>query len=126
MRKFEAIDLMKLYTNGKQDIWNANLTDCFNKRDINRLAKLRYQLSAGMDDLAKSKLNTDKINLWFIRLQRSIELTAKRIIKVKYPLPGDTMTIDNKSISDVEKRKLLLAKRKRDQELNKFMHDSNY
>ena len=117
---------MKLYTHGRVEVWNEALTDCYNKKDINRLAKIKYQLSAGMDDLAKLKMNTEKINLWFLRLQRSIEVTAKRIIKAKFPMPGDTLTIDNKSMNDTEKKRMLLAKRKRDQELNKFMHDSNY
>ncbi|HLP81124.1 MAG TPA: hypothetical protein VK141_03900 [Nitrosomonas sp.] len=122
MRKYQAIDLMKLYSQGSTNGWNEFLTDCYKKRDINRLGKMRYSVQAGMDDLAKKKLNTDEINAWFCRIIKSIELTAKRIIKIKHPLPGDNPLIAKK----LEYVDAKIIKQKRDQELAKFMAASSY
>jgi hypothetical protein len=127
MRKSDGIDLMKLYSVGNDKAWNAMLTDCFNKYDINRLAKIKYQISVGMADLAKLKLNDDKMNEWFLRLMRSLEITAKRIIKKKHPMPGDNMSlIQSQEIDSIVKKKMLVAKRKRDDELKKFLKDSSF
>lgn len=127
MRKHEAIDLMKLYVAGNDKAWNKMLTDCHNRLDINYLAKVKYQLCAGMDDLAKKNLNDEKMNLWFLRLLRSLELTAKRIIKIKHPMPGDKITnTELVKFDSATKDKMLAAKRKRDQELNEFMRKSAY
>lgn len=119
MRKHEAVDLLKLYTLGSHNGWNDFLKKCFAKGNINALAKLRYQLQCGMDDLAKQKLNTHEINVWYLRLIRSLEITAKKIIKIKHPMPGDDPL--NKSFPDT-----LEIKRKRDQELARFFHLSSY
>lgn len=119
-RKYEAVNLMKMYTEGNFVLWNDMLTDCVRKLDINRLAVLRYSLQAGMDDLAKRKLNTPKINEWWARLMRSTEITAKRIIKIKHP-----MALDNPLMAKTHKHELA-AKRKRDKELAKFLQESSY
>lgn len=122
MRKYQPIDLMKLYSQGSSNGWNEFLTTCYNKRDINSLGKMRYSVQAGMDDLAKKKLNTDEINSWFCRLIKSIEITAKRIIKIKHPLPGDNPLIaKNKEFAPMK-----IIKQRRDQELAKFMVASSY
>jgi len=122
MRKFESIDLMKLYSMGSNNGWNKFLNQCFETRNINALAKMRYSVQAGMDDLAKKKLNTDDINVWFCRIIRSLEITAKRIIKVNLPLPQDNPLIaNNKEWMDQK-----IIKKKRDEELAKFMRSSSY
>lgn len=120
MRQYEAIDLMKLYTLGTSTKWNQMLRSCLERLDINTLAKTRYQLQAGMDDLAKQKLNTDDINLQYIRWIKSIEKTAKQIIRIKHPEPGDNPLIASKYPDR------LSAKRARDFELMKFMKASSY
>lgn len=119
MRKHDAIDLMKLYSLGSTNGWNEILTECHTKRDINRLAKIRYQVQAGMDDLAKLKLNTPDIDVWYCRLIKSLELSAKRILKIKHPMPGDTNSF-SKDLDALE------AKRRRDQDFQKFLIESAY
>lgn len=118
MRKWEPIDLMKLYTLANSQAWNMMLTQCYHNLDFNRLAKVRYQICAGMTDLAKQGLNTNEINIWFARLHRSIDITARRMSKKKWPMPGDN-PLGKSSPSALE------AKRKRDAELAKFMHESS-
>ncbi len=120
MRKHEAIDLMKLYSIGDNKIWNKMLTECFNQMNINRLAIIRYQIQAGMDDLAKNKLNNEQIIIWYCRLMKSLEITAKRIIKRKHPLANDNPLLTNLHSSGLE------LKRKRDLELKKFLEGSSY
>lgn len=120
-RKYEAIDLMKLRAQGSTNGWNEILTKYYNRRDINALAKLKYQICAGMDDLAKQKINNDEINAWWCRLVKSIETTAKRIIKLQIPMPGDNPLMAAKlGLTELE------AKRRRDRELAKFMKESSY
>lgn len=120
-RKYSPIDLMKLYSLGSNNGWNDYLTKCFDEKNINALAKLKYQISVGMTDLARDKINTPTIDVWFTRLVRSLEITAKRIIKVKHPLPGDNPLLSMKireSVHDVKK--------KRDHALAKFLKDSSF
>lgn len=128
MRKFEPIDLMKLYTLGSHKGWNDFLNECYAKNDINRLAKVKYQISVGMDDLAKQKLNTEEINIQFVRWVRSLEITAKRIIKKMHPMPTDnvnSLQLQTMELSG-EKDKALRAKRARDAALQDFMRKSSY
>lgn len=120
-RKYSGIDLIKLYSLGSNNGWNAFLTKCFDEKNINALAKLKYQISVGMTDLASSKLNTPALDVWFVRLVRSLEITAKKIIKVKHPMVGDNPLLSMKireSVHDVKK--------KRDQALAKFLKDSSF
>lgn len=127
MRKYEAIDLMKLYTHGSSNGWNDFLTECYNKNDINKLAVVKYRISAGMDDLAKQKLNSDAINVQFVRWVRSIEVTARKIIKKLYPLPNDTIVKSELDVlNKVEKEKMMKAKQLRDRALQDFMRKSSY
>ncbi len=121
MRKFDPIDLMKLYSKGSNNGWNEFLLECVHKLDINKLAKVRYQICAGMDDLAKAKLNTPEIDVWFVRLSMSLEKTARQILRIKHPLKNDDPLRTVKTELDHHQ-----IKKKRDQELAKFMKDSNY
>jgi hypothetical protein len=116
----QKIDLLKLYAKGSANGWNEFLTDCLNKQDINRLAKIRRELQAGMADLAKMKLNNEEINVWFLRLCKSTENTAKQIIRLKHAMPGDNPLIASKYPDR------LSAKRARDRELQDFLRRSSY
>lgn len=120
-RKFEGIDLMKLYTLGSNNGWNEVLTKCVADRNINELTKLLYQIQVGMDNLAKQKLNTPQIDEWFCRLTRSIEISAKRIIKSRHPMPGDNPLTDSKI-----KESTHAIKKKRDNELKQFLKQSSF
>lgn len=120
MRKHDAIDLLKLYSAFSSREWNAVLTNCHKNHDITKLAQLRYSLQAGMDNLAKKKLNSQKLILWFIRLQTSIENTMKQIIKEKHPNPCD----DPKKAAD--HAELKERKKDRDHELELFFKKSGY
>lgn len=113
---------MKLYSKGGHSIWNKMLNECLERRDINRLGKIRYQVQAGMDDLSKNHLNHPEMNVWFARLIKSIENTAKKIIKIKHPEPADNPLIAN----DEQWKKRIELKRKRDRELMQFMRENSY
>jgi hypothetical protein len=125
-RKFESIDLMKLYSQGHFKTWNRMLATHLRNKDINGLSKVRYQIQGGMDDLAKKHLNTDEINVWYCRLIKSLEKTAKDILKMKYPLPGDNPLLSKRNQDTKEAAKELAFKRKRDQEFMKFIRDGSY
>lgn len=122
MRKHNAIDLMKLKAHGSHVGWNEALQKFYDNQDINGLAKLRYGIQAGMDDLVKAKLNTEEMCNWFLRLSRSIEITAKRIIKIRHPYPQDNPLI----AKDLEFVSVATQKTKRDNDLIAFLTKSSY
>lgn len=112
---------MKLKALGSANGWNQVLTTHLEQGNIDGLARLRYQIAAGMDDLAKRKMNTDEMNVWFIRLNKSIEDTAKKIIRKKHPMPED-----NPLASSHYTHATGEAKKKRDHELAMFFKRSAY
>jgi hypothetical protein len=120
MRKHQAIDLVLLYSTCTWKDWNRFLTECYEKRDIQKLAQTRYELQAGMADLAKKKMNSEKMCEWFVRLQRSIEKTIKNIIRDKYPNPCDNPLIAKDHMEQHD------AKKARDQQLELFLKKSGY
>ena len=119
-RKYDGIDLLALYTAADFVVWNAFLTDCHAKHNIQKLQSTYYGLQVGMDNLVKQKLNTQKIDEWFLRLQRSIENTLKRILREKYPNPCDQPMIAK------EHAKFLESKRARDIEFESFLKKARF
>ena len=120
MRKNESIDLVKLYATSSVAKWNRFLTSCERNRDLNTLANMRYSLQAGMVDLAKKKLNSDKMQLWFIRLQTSIERTMRTIVRLRNPNPCDDPL---KAANNLQHRS---KKKARDHELELLLKKSGY
>lgn len=113
--KPEKIDLLKIYAQGDANSWNIFLSGCLKNKDLLSLEKVLYGIQLGMKDLANKKLNTDKINIWFIRLQRSLERTIRDVIRLKNPHPLDdpfnkakfAHTIDSKKKRDMDIEKHL-------------------
>jgi hypothetical protein len=126
-RKFETLDVVKLYSTLSVDVWRSVLTKCVNNNDINRLMSIRYGLQAGMSDAAKMGMNSDKLVFWVLKRIRNIETCAKEIIKKKHPMPGDVVI----SKTHKGKRKdyamdAVTAKRTRDRELQVFLQRSSF
>jgi hypothetical protein len=125
---------MKLYAQGSANGWNEYLTAMTNAKNINALARMRYALQAGMDDLTKLKMNDEKMSVFYIRLLKSVENTAKIIIRELHPMPNDVPAMYlNKKIptfgigqKPAWVEKALNAKRKRDRELELFFTNSSF
>lgn len=124
-RKYDSIDIMKLWAQGSANGWNEFLSDCSNGNDINKLARMRYSLQAGMDDLTKIKMNDEKMSVFYMRLLKSVENTAKQIIRKLYPMPHDAPTIHGIK-SKKKPLSALEAKRRRDKELELFLIKSSF
>lgn len=122
-RKQEAIDLIRLYSQYSPQEWNGWLTKCYKNQDLNELSRTLYAVQAGMDHMAKQKLTGEVFSVWFVRLTRSIEKTMKQIIRQKYPSP-----LDNPAYKGVpeDQLKFIAIKRKRDQELEKFIRKVSF
>ena len=119
-RKWPSVDIINLYTNSNSSHWNMFLNNCLKHRDVVSLKKTLYGIQAGMADAQKKGMGSDKINMFFIRLQRSIEVTAKKIYRLKYPNPLDAPGNIGKYSSH------LGAKRKRDHEFELFLRESSF
>lgn len=118
MRHTQGIDVLKLISKGGASGWNEMLNQCYVKNDINGLVRLHQGLSIGMTDLEKTKMNTAKINEIFLRMLRSLELTALKIGKKLNPNPLDTITPEKKALIPLEEMKKMKAhKNKRTQEI---------
>jgi hypothetical protein len=118
--KHLKIDLLNLYAKTSVNEWNVFLTTCLQKKDLHTLQQVFYGTQLGMNDLAKAKLNTQKINVWFVRLQRSIEITIKKIIKSKDPSPLDN-PLNAKDFAHK-----IGDKRKRDHEIELYLKRIRY
>lgn len=118
--KSEGIDLLKLYVNGTSEKWNAWLTDRLSVNDVNGLVDVRRRLQIGMTNLAEQKLNTDAMISQFLRWQKSIDDTIKKIHERKNPNP--LYTSSDKSLHP----KHLDDKRKKRVELENFLRKVGY
>jgi hypothetical protein len=126
-RKQEGIDIIKLMTFGSHKGWNEFLDKCYKNNNINELARVKYQISVGMTDLAKTNLNTEEINVQFVRWVRSLEITARKIIKKMYPMPTDSISRDELAlINRDDQKKIQKAKRARDAALAEFLRKSSF
>ena len=109
------IDLLELYAKSNTNEWNIFLTKCVQTKNLLALRNVLYGIQLGMNDLAAKKMNTEKVNVFFIRLQRSIENTMKEIIKLKNPHPLDNPYNKEKYGHLIE------TKRDRDQEIERYL-----
>ena len=125
MSSSEEINLMEIYTLSNSDKWNAWLTYCLKHHDIHNLKKVYKGIQISMNDLVKKKIADDKLNNFFLRIQRSIEQTLKRILREKYPNPLDRVG-KNKVVDLEDHLKHLNNKRKRDQEFEAFLKDVRF
>lgn len=119
-RRPDAIDLVKLQAEWSHREWNQFLTGCLRTNDLEKLALTRNRLQRGMDLAAKKKLNCEKLQLLFIRLQTSIENTMRQIVRKKYPSPCDNPLIAGQHMDE------LSAKRLRDQELERYLKRTSF
>lgn len=118
--KPEKIDILKLYAGGDTTKWNDFLSTCLANRDLPSLEKVLYGIQLGMNDLARKKMNTEKINIFFIRIQRSLENTMKEIIKSKEVHPLD---------DPLNKEKFghtIASKKKRDQAIERYLREVRF
>lgn len=109
------IDLLKFYAEVDTKRWNQFLANCVRRLDLQTLETMLYGVQLGMNDLAKKNLNTEKISVWFIRLQKSIENTIRDIVRIKMPNPCDN------PLTAAEHAKNLARKRERDQALERHL-----
>lgn len=119
-RKYPTIDIVALYAKGDTKGWNALLTKAYKRHDVEGLKKLLYGIQAGMADADDTSDN--KIREWFLRIQRSIENTAKKIYREKYPNPLDNPL--NKDIAEFQRA--IEVKRKRDNAFESFLREASF
>jgi len=125
MSSSEEISLLEVYTKSSTGKWNNWLARCLKDHDIHNLKKVYKGLQIDMNNLVKKKIADDKLNEFFIRTTRSIEITLKKILKQKHPSPLDRVG-KNKVIDLEDHLKHLNNKRKRDQEFESFLKDCRF
>ena len=119
--KYPEVDLLKLASQFSFNDWFLFLTSCIRLQDVEKLKATRYGLQVSMSNLAKKKLNDSKVNNLFLKLQHELELSMKKILKTKYPLPGDNhFDIQGKTPESYA------VKKNRDGNFEKFLKESSY
>lgn len=121
--KSEKIDILKFYSEVDHKRWNEFLFNCYKKSDVQKLLAMRNGFQQGMADLEKTKMNTEKIAVFFMRIQRSIENTIKQIHRDKNPSILYVPTVQSK---DEKVNKELQEKRKLQNDLERFIRQHNY
>jgi len=114
-QQFEPIDILKLYTKGSHVGWNEFLEKCRLTNDVNKLVRVMKSLQIGMDDLAKKQLNVAKVDVFFIRLVRSIEKTLQLIYRQLHPHVCDNPMLAKDNMH------LVSSKRQRDREFEAWL-----
>lgn len=118
VRKHQAIDLLDFYIKHNYNDWNNWLATCLIKRDTYSLLSLKYSLQAGMTDLEKKKMNTDKINVTFSRWIGSIDSHFKQIYKKIHPVRNDNpLTATTEGVEE---------KRARDRQIEEILRKENF
>ncbi len=120
MSKLDSIDLMKLWSLGSNNGWNDFLTECDRTDSISRLQDCRRRIQVGMKDLAKKKLNTDEIDVWFARLIKSLDKTMTKIDKRLNPMQNDN------PLNTTKDPRQIAAKKERDLRREKFTIKGSY
>ncbi len=88
--KWPEIDLLKLMqVEDGEKIWNFWLAKCLKQQDVRDLERVFYGIQRGMNSLVDKKMNSQGVVTLFLRMQKSIEDTAKAIYRKKYPNPCD-------------------------------------
>lgn len=125
--KYPMIDLGRLLLQWNEDDWTAMLSKCERDADVEKLKSTLYGICRGMSELARVKLNDERTVLAFMNLQRSIEVTLKRILRKKYPsILDNAPTLNLKDVAPLRLRKELDNKRKRDLEFKLFLRDARF
>ena len=121
-RKYPAIDILRLYTRGDVKGWNQMLSTMLMKHDVEGIKRTLYGIQAGMADAADAGLSDSKLVNWFMRAQKSLEDTAKKVFREKYPNPLDNPL--NAGLPDHVR--VLEAKRNRDAEFERFLREARF
>lgn len=116
----DHIDILLLYTKSNNKAWNDFLTQSYLDKNISGLINVLRRLECGMDKLQKQKLNTEELCVFFIRLQRSIENTLKKIFRDQNKNP--LYNPKNKNVYD----RHIKDKKQKDQEFESFLRKNRY
>lgn len=80
-------------------------------KDVKTLSDTLYGIQVGMETISKNKLNTEKISIFYIRLERSLRNTLKQIWRDENPNP-----LYKNSNKDAEAH-IIKDKKKKDEQL---------
>jgi len=124
-RKYDALDVVSLFSRMKKKEWEIFLYRAYNNRNINKLIAYRYGFQAGLADAAKKNLSTPEIDLWVMKRVRDIEKIAQKVVRLRTPNPCDDPLYAKKDpLGYVHKAKF--AKQQRDRELERFFQESSF
>lgn len=118
--KWPAIDLVKLIANYTYKDWNKYLAKCEFDENITSLVSTYYGLQKGMQVATVNKVNTPFVIQTFIRLQKSLEKSLKKIYIKKYKSACDN------PLKAQQFKEHLQKKRNRDHEFELWLKKMRY
>ncbi len=101
--------------------WRSCLQKAVKSNNIDKLVAWRYGLQAGLTDAASKGISSPQLDLWVIKRCRDLEKCAKFILKKQFN-PMDDPKADR--IGYVAKARA--AKKRRDQEFERFLQKSSF
>lgn len=118
MKGQSPIDPIKLYSEWDIPKWNAWLYKCYVTKSVSLLVETKKNLQLGMDDLVKKNLNIEKVTVVFLRMQKSIDNTLKKIFRDENENPLydpknahlKSQFIDDKKKKEIELERFLKSK----------------
>jgi len=124
-RDHEAIDLMKLFSQGCNETWNQYIHKLQQTKDFEGALKVRYGIQAGMDDLVKKRLNNATFDTLYASLIRSIDKNLRWIYRAKYPNPLDN-TLNKHAYTTYQVATFRKQKKERDLRFEAILKERGY
>lgn len=126
-RKYETLDVVSMFATLTEDHWRSCLETAASKGAVDKLKSWRYGMQAGLADAESKGMSSEKLCIWVLKRIRNLEQCMKWILRQKYPMPGDIV------IPKYAKGKRIdyaydahQAKKKRDNEFERFLLESNF
>jgi len=118
-KKYPRVSLIDIIYNHNSNEWIKFLTKCHVNNDVEMLKRTLYGIQYDMSELAKQKLNTNEISTMFLRLQKSLQDTARKIYRKIYPMPQDKG-------KGKQYLNFIDVKRNRDKAFQEWLRDSSF
>ena len=120
VHKYDRVSILDIMVKLNWQGWNLFLKDCLDKNDVEKLKRTLYGIQYDMSELAKQKLNSSMVTSLFLRLQKSLQDTAKKVYRKIHQNPCNNPKSAKQFLEFKD------AKKKADQAFQLWLRESSY